>query len=130
MPRSHRGGTWNGCIRGVLLTTCLAKTSPDDTVEEKSKLSLENCLHLAHKVADYKTRTMMHEQIARLQLTRPLHHFYQNLSGLDRSAHFAQECNASTTHAVLGFQAHMKAEAVDRCHRSFLRLHASERSSK
>ena len=55
---------------------------------------------------------------------RLLHHLYQNLPGFCRVAHFSQECNASAPHAILGFQSRMKAEAVDRGHRCFLRLNA------
>jgi hypothetical protein len=42
---------------------------------------------------------------------RPLHHLHQNFSGFSRTAHVSQECDAGATHTVLGFQAHMKAEA-------------------
>jgi len=58
---------------------------------------------LLYTAEDAKGRTVIHESIERLRLTRPLHHFSQNFSALNRTAHFAQECDAGVTHAVFGF---------------------------
>ena len=55
-----------------------------------------------------------------------LYHLYQDFSGFCRVANFSQECNASPPHPILSSQAHMKSEAVDGGHRSFLRLNARE----
>jgi hypothetical protein len=54
------------------------------------------------------------------------YHFYQNFSGFRRTTHLPQECDAGTTRAILGFQAYVKAETVDRSHRHFLRLDSSK----
>ena len=62
--------------------------------------------------------------------TRPLHHLHQNLSGVCGITYFPQECNPSTTHSTRGFQPQVKAEAVDCCHRCFLRLNPSKCPSK
>ena len=51
--------------------------------------------------------------------TRLLHHFYQDLPSLGRIAHLLQEGDAGATHALGGFQADMKAEAIDCGHRRF-----------
>ena len=53
------------------------------------------------------------------------HHLDQDLSSFRRIAYHSQECYAGTTHAILGFHKHMKPEAIDRCHRCFLRLDVS-----
>jgi len=44
----------------------------------------------------------------------------QDLSSFCRIAYLSQKCDAGTTHAILGLQAHMKPEAIDRNHRCFL----------
>src|SRR6267378_6259113 len=54
------------------------------------------------------------------------YHFYQNFSGFPRTTHLPQECDAGTTRAILGFQAYVKEETVDRSHRHFLRLDSSK----
>ena len=50
---------------------------------------------------------------------RLLHHFHQDFPRLSRVAYLPQECDAGTTPALLGLQAHMKTEAINGCHRCF-----------
>ena len=54
-----------------------------------------------------------------LPLARLLHHFDKHFSGLRRIRNFSKERDAGSMHAVLGFQADAKAEAIDRGHRRF-----------
>src|SRR5271165_4521472 len=63
---------------------------------------------------------------AGLHLARLLHHFDNHFSGLRRIAHFPQECDPSSLHAILSFQAQMESEAVDRGQLCFLCLNASK----
>src|SRR5271165_4432779 len=61
-----------------------------------------------------------------LPLTRLLHHLDKHFSGLRRIRNFSQESDARSMHAILGFQADVKAEAIDRGHLRFLCLNASK----
>ena len=64
--------------------------------------------------------------IGGLFLARLLHHFDKHFSGLGRIRNFSQESDARSMHAILGFQADVKAEAIDRGHRRLLCLNASK----
>src|SRR5664280_770790 len=61
-----------------------------------------------------------------LNLARLLYHFDNHFSGLRRIRNFSQESDARSMHAILGFQADVKAEAIDRGHRRLLCLNASK----
>jgi hypothetical protein len=43
------------------------------------------------------------------------HHFYQYFSSFRRTAHLSQECDTSTSRAILGFQAYLKAMQLGPC---------------
>ena len=64
--------------------------------------------------------------MAALLFARLLNHFDKNFSGLRRIRNFSQESDACSMHAILGFQAHVKAEAIDRGQRRLLCLNASK----
>lgn len=61
-----------------------------------------------------------------LSLTRLPYHLDQDFSGLQGIAHLAQKCNARSMHTILGSQANLEAEAIDRGHLRFLRLNTSK----
>ena len=64
--------------------------------------------------------------IGGLLLARLLHHLDKHFSGLRRIRNFSQESDAGSMHAILGFQADVKAEAIDRGHLRLLCLDASK----
>src|SRR5271157_1891045 len=64
--------------------------------------------------------------IGGLSLARLLHHLDKHFSGLRRIRNFSQEGNAGSMHAILGFQADVKAEAIKRGHLRLLCLDASK----
>jgi hypothetical protein len=43
-----------------------------------------------------------------------------------RSGNFPQECDLGPTHTILGFQAQVEAQAIDRCHLGILGLNVSK----
>ena len=53
-------------------------------------------------------------------------HLHQNIPGFRCISHFPQECDSCAAHAILGFQANVKAEPVDRSHHRFLSLYPRE----
>src|SRR6266699_3017566 len=55
------------------------------------------------------------------------YHFHDNASGFLRIVYFPQESDPRATRAIRGFEANVKAEPVNGCHRNFLRLNSSER---
>src|ERR1035441_2232941 len=58
----------------------------------------------------------------------PLHHFYQDISGLRRTTHFPHERDTSTANALLGLESNVEAESIDRSNGCLLRLDAGENS--
>jgi len=58
------------------------------------------------------------------------HHFDQDLSGFFWIAYLSQKSDAGTSHAILGFQADMKPEAIDCDHGCFLRFDVSKFSGE
>jgi len=63
----------------------------------------------------------------RLDLSLPgaPNHLNQDLSRLRRSGNFPQECDPGPTHTILGFQAQVEAQAIDRSHLGILGLNVS-----
>src|ERR1039458_907784 len=61
-----------------------------------------------------------------LPLTCLLYHLDEHFPGLRRIANFPQKCNAGSMHTILGFQANVEAEAIDRGHLRLLRLDAGK----
>jgi hypothetical protein len=57
---------------------------------------------------------------SRSALTRLLHHLDQDFPTFCRITHLSRKCDTGATHTILSFQAHMKPEPIDRCHRRFM----------
>ena len=63
---------------------------------------------------------------ADLPLTCLLCHLDEHFSCLGRIPYFSQEGDARCFHSILGFQAQMESEAIDRSHVRLLCLNASK----
>ena len=71
--------------------------------------------------------TLMHSRgPAALSLTCLPYHLDEHFSGLRRILYFSQEGAARSAHAIPGFQADVKAEAIDRSHLRLLRFNTNK----
>src|SRR5262252_7590281 len=61
-----------------------------------------------------------------LPLPSQSNHFDENFSRLHWSSNFPQECDPGPTHTILGFQAKMEAQTIDRSHLGILGFNVSK----
>ena len=66
------------------------------------------------------------EEIQVVAIPSAILHLDEYFSGLRRAVHFPQERDPSSLHAILGFQAQVKAQSIHRSHLRLLCIYARQ----